>query len=205
MKKLVFLLLVFAGFMACENEIIQELPQETSVTEDMTARQNNKIDVCHKGSIINVSVNALSGHQEHGDAVDMDGDGYFDLENDCSETDCDDANPAINPGAEEILDDDLDNNCDGVSEDSNQDSDGDGVFDADDQCPDEAGLAALNGCPDSDGDGTRNSDDDCPDVAGPAANNGCPWPDRDGDGVLDKDDLCPDIAGTVANSGCPES
>ena len=90
MKKLIFLLLVFAGFMACENESIQELPQETSVTEDMTARQSGKVDVCHKGNIISVSVNALSAHQGHGDAIDMDGDGYFDIENDCSDVDCDD-------------------------------------------------------------------------------------------------------------------
>ncbi len=67
----------------------------------MTARKSGKIDVCHKGNIINVSVNALGGHQGHGDAVDMDGDGYFDIENDCSEVDCDDANPDQYPGAEE--------------------------------------------------------------------------------------------------------
>ena len=90
MKKLIFLLLVFAGFMACENEIIEELPQEVSKTEGISAKQNNKVDVCHKGEIINVNVNSLSGHQGHGDGVDMDGDGYFDIDNGCSETDCDD-------------------------------------------------------------------------------------------------------------------
>ena len=90
MKKLIFLLLVFAGFMACENEIIEELPQEVSKTEGISAKQNQKIDVCHKGNIINVSVNALETHIAHGDAVDRDGDGYFDLDNPCSERDCDD-------------------------------------------------------------------------------------------------------------------
>lgn len=44
----------------------------------------------HKGQIINVSVNSLKGHQGHGDAIDMDGDGYSDIENSCSEVDCDD-------------------------------------------------------------------------------------------------------------------
>ena len=62
----------------------------------------------------------------------------------------------------------------------------------------------FNGCPDTDGDGVADPDDECPNEAGPAANNGCPWPDRDGDGVPDKDDQCPDVAGTVANNGCPE-
>ena len=54
-----------------------------------------------------------------------------------------------------------------------------------------AGLTALAGCPDADGDGVADGNDNCPNEAGPAANNGCPWPDTDGDGVLDKDDQCP--------------
>ena len=99
MKKLLLLLLVFAGFMACENEIIQELPQETSVTEDMTARQSDKIDVCHKGNIISVSVNAWKGHEKHGDVmlIDEDGDGWVTLENECGvPVDCDDTNAIFN-------------------------------------------------------------------------------------------------------------
>ncbi len=65
-------------------------------------------------------------------------------------------------------------------------------------------LKSLAGCPDADGDGVADADDKCPNEAGPAANNGCPWPDTDGDGILDKDDKCPNEAGTVANNGCPE-
>ena len=65
-------------------------------------------------------------------------------------------------------------------------------------------LKSLGGCPDADGDGIADGSDNCPNEAGPAANNGCPWPDSDGDGVLDKDDQCPNEAGTVANNGCPE-
>ena len=59
------------------------------------------------------------------------------------------------------------------------DSDGDGVPDADDDCPNEAGPVENNGCPDvgpgdADGDGVLDPDDDCPNEAGPASNNGCP-------------------------------
>ncbi len=83
------------------------------------------------------------------------------------------------------------------------DSDGDGIADKDDACPYEAGSAEFQGCPDTDGDGVADNVDKCVDVAGPKENNGCPWPDTDGDGILDKDDKCPNVAGPKDNNGCP--
>ncbi|MGE4345992.1 MAG: OmpA family protein [Flavobacteriaceae bacterium] len=83
------------------------------------------------------------------------------------------------------------------------DSDGDGIPDKDDACPYEAGSAEFQGCPDTDGDGVADNVDECIDVQGPKENNGCPWPDTDGDGVLDKDDNCPNVAGPSENNGCP--
>ena len=83
-----------------------------------------------------------------------------------------------------------------------EDRDGDGVPDDKDECPDEAGLPALLGCPDRDGDGVPDHLDDCPDEPGPASTAGCP--DADGDGVADKDDDCPDEPGLKSNKGCPE-
>ncbi len=84
-----------------------------------------------------------------------------------------------------------------------KDTDGDGIYDKDDACPEEAGLKEFNGCPDADGDGIKDSDDACPNVAGLASLNGCP--DADGDGIADKDDMCPNAKGTKANKGCPDA
>jgi OOP family OmpA-OmpF porin len=83
------------------------------------------------------------------------------------------------------------------------DTDGDGIYDQDDACPEEAGLEAFNGCPDSDNDGIQDSKDDCPNTAGLAEFNGCP--DTDGDGVMDKDDKCPTVAGLKSLAGCPDA
>jgi hypothetical protein len=61
---------------------------------------------------------------------------------------------------------------------SGGDADGDGILDAQDQCPNAAGPASNNGCPvigaDADGDGIPDSQDQCPNVKGPASNGGCP-------------------------------
>ena len=83
------------------------------------------------------------------------------------------------------------------------DTDGDGIYDHEDACPEEAGLEIFNGCPDSDNDGIQDSKDDCPNDAGLAEFNGCP--DADGDGVLDKDDKCPSVAGLKSLMGCPDA
>ncbi|CAN5394470.1 hypothetical protein BH11BAC3_BH11BAC3_44890 [soil metagenome] len=83
------------------------------------------------------------------------------------------------------------------------DRDNDGIIDADDKCPDVAGVAALQGCPDKDGDGITDADDKCPDVAGLSKYNGCPIPDTDGDGINDENDKCPDVAGVARYQGCP--
>ena len=83
------------------------------------------------------------------------------------------------------------------------DIDGDGITDAEDDCPAVAGLASLRGCPDADGDGIADKNDDCPDEAGIAKFNGCP--DTDEDGIKDSEDKCPEVAGVTAFEGCPDS
>jgi outer membrane protein OmpA-like peptidoglycan-associated protein len=57
------------------------------------------------------------------------------------------------------------------------DSDGDGVPNAKDHCPRDAGPAELDGCPDRDGDELPDRDDDCPTQPGPVQNDGCPVAD----------------------------
>ena len=90
------------------------------------------------------------------------------------------------------------------------DTDGDGIPDADDECPNDPedfdGFQDEDGCPDldNDADGILDVDDACPNEPGPPENNGCPDPDRDGDGVPDRIDDCPDVPGPPENNGCPE-
>jgi outer membrane protein OmpA-like peptidoglycan-associated protein len=74
----------------------------------------------------------------------------------------------------------------------------------------------LNGCPppDRDHDGILDAQDACPDEAGvsstESSKNGCPLPkDRDQDGILDGQDACPDAPGNPdsdpARNGCPKA
>ncbi|MBC7810755.1 MAG: hypothetical protein H7175_06400, partial [Burkholderiales bacterium] len=74
---------------------------------------------------------------------------------------------------------------------------------------------------DTDGDGVPLRRDDCPQQAGPEANNGCPFQadgfvieldptspppppvDTDGDGLSDPNDQCPTVHGLADNGGCP--
>jgi outer membrane protein OmpA-like peptidoglycan-associated protein len=97
------------------------------------------------------------------------------------------------------------------------DLDGDGVPDAEDQCPTVAGDASpeafRRGCPsDRDRDGVYDLDDHCPDVPGAPSDdptkNGCPL-DTDGDGILDAQDACPSEKGNPTSdpktNGCPDA
>lgn len=84
--------------MSCsKDELIQE-QQTIDLTKDLSAKSGPapKIMICHYAEDENIWValevnsNSLKAHVKHGDAVDMDGDGYYNKKNGCSETDCDD-------------------------------------------------------------------------------------------------------------------
>ena len=82
------------------------------------------------------------------------------------------------------------------------DADGDGIADALDKCPNQAGSANTEGCPDQDMDGVADVDDDCPARPGKKRFRGCP--DQDDDGIADDDDACPELAGDKRTNGCPD-
>jgi outer membrane protein OmpA-like peptidoglycan-associated protein len=90
------------------------------------------------------------------------------------------------------------------------DRDNDGIPDAEDKCPAEAGPRENGGCPDKDRDkdGVIDRLDKCPDVPGPADHDGCPVPDADKDGIPDDKDKCPndpeDKDGFEDADGCPD-
>ncbi len=102
----------------------------------------------------------------------------------------------------------------------NADRDGDGILDADDECPDEPedmdGFEDDDGCPDPDNDrdGILDDPDECPDepetVNEIDDEDGCPDSevDTDGDGYMDHVDECPndpeDFDGFEDENGCPD-
>ena len=75
------------------------------------------------------------------------------------------------------------------------DLDGDGVANADDDCPNDAGMSTKDqvGCPDDDGDGYSNAGDAFPSDAGE-------WVDSDGDGVGNNADAFPNDASETLDS-----
>ena len=122
------------------------------------------------------SNNGPSDETDDAEDTDADGDGYS------AEEDCDDADDAINPGAEEVCDF-ADNDCDGeIDEDVLStfytDADGDGY--GDEMVP-EIACELKSGYADN--------SDDCDDTSAeisPAADEVCDGLDNDCDGTLDE-------------------
>lgn len=105
MKKQIELFAILLLFLAfgCQKDTTLPTNANSSSNQEvqdgtLTFRNSDKVNVCHNGNIINVGINAVPGHQAHGDAVDMDGDGYFDKTSECGtgEADCDDNDPNVN-------------------------------------------------------------------------------------------------------------
>ena len=105
-----------------------------------------------------------------------------------------------------------------VPKPTNDDKDGDGILNADDECPEDPedfdNFEDEDGCPekDNDKDGLVDTVDECPDEPEDKDNfedeDGCPDPDNDQDKILDEDDKCPDdpedLDGFQDEDGCPD-
>ena len=124
-SKIYVLCLSLLVFMSCsKEEPIQEQQTLEKKSETFLKAAAPKISVCHFAKsdniweFLEVNENSLNSHLKHGDAVDMDGDGYFNKDNGCSETDCDDSDAAVNPGASEICDNSIDDNCNGETDEN---------------------------------------------------------------------------------------
>jgi MYXO-CTERM domain-containing protein len=152
---------------------------------------------------------------------DLDEDGFFGAQ--CSGPDCDDSDPAVHPGAPEVVNG-IDDDCDGDTDEGSDvfDDDGDGFSEQDGDCndanaaihPDAVEIPGNSvdddcdgvtdedddGIHDGDGDGYTESEGDCDDTD-PAVHPGAPEVvgngiDDDCDGLIDEDD-----DGTVDDDG----
>lgn len=93
MKNLLVAFLALLAFTSCEQDNLDFEMDTLNRNKglEVTSKNNATVSICHKkGGILTVGMASLDAHLAHGEAVDMDGDGFFDRENDCSPIDCDD-------------------------------------------------------------------------------------------------------------------
>jgi|GEM_PF-4675631 len=159
----------------------QSCPFCTTQTTSRVARTFSKLGV---GASVFVLAACYGQPMEPVELIDADGDGYPSMQGDC-----DDYNPSIYPGAEEICDE-LDNNCDNLVDQVayylDSDGDGDGDYATElvvDVCePPEAEtlegyVTNRNDCNDQDANIYYGADEICDDQI-----------DNDCDGFIDNDD-----------------
>jgi hypothetical protein len=94
MRKYILPLLIILFFSTCKKK-----DMEPNNTSDGILKTGNQVTICHQSgdnwNVININMSSWPAHEAHGDAIDMDDDGYFDRECGCSEVDCDDNDPNI--------------------------------------------------------------------------------------------------------------
>ena len=124
MKNLLFFSLALLLLIGCGKDTVEPDHSHQHDITTLATDRGHKVDVCHYDAdtdtwhVINISINALPAHLGHGDVRvdDQDGDGYY-PDNACGigpMGDCDDMDPTIYPGAEDICEDGIDQDCDGV-------------------------------------------------------------------------------------------
>tara|TARA_R110001632_G_scaffold111825_3_gene222678 strand:+ start:10919 stop:11233 length:315 start_codon:yes stop_codon:yes gene_type:complete len=92
MKSIVFVILALLVFTSCQQENLDLKKVAIQSSQETKDKKDHKVTICHKNKVtITIDRSALDAHLAHGDAVDMDGDGYFSGESECSlQVDCDD-------------------------------------------------------------------------------------------------------------------
>ena len=88
MNKTLFYFAITVLILSCSKEETNYLFDNL---DDKISPRSQKVDVCHYGNILSVNINALPAHEAHGDAVDLDGDGWFNKDNECGPIDCNDS------------------------------------------------------------------------------------------------------------------
>lgn len=85
-------MLVFLVLTSCTQENLDfESFTEPLSKSTVQKEKASLVSICHNnGNQITISSASLNAHLAHGDAVDMDGDGFYNIENGCSPVDCDD-------------------------------------------------------------------------------------------------------------------
>jgi|GEM_PF-1170198 len=182
-----------------------------------------QILVLHPGDIIGgyffgCSIGTMDVFVKRNCEVDNDADGYM-----ISEGDCNDSNPGINPGQEELCNG-IDDDCDGIIPADETDDDSDGIAECEGDCNDTIGTV-YPGAPelcdgldtncdgsipseedDSDEDGFRICEGDCNDTIGtvyPGAPELCDGLDTNCDGLVDINESDNDGDGfSVCNWDC---
>ena len=126
------------------SNIVLSLPETLDDDNDGVTNANDLCPNTPAGEAVN-SIGCSASQ------LDMDSDTYF------GDVDCNDNNAAINPGATEVCDDAIDNNCDSLTDQEDtvtcevvapQDDDNDGVTGAADLCPNTPAGEAVDstGC-----------------------------------------------------------
>jgi len=168
-----------AGSVQCDADATYALEDNSDCDDGDAAINPGAAEVCDEDDT-DEDCDGLSDDDD-GDATgfnsfyaDTDSDGYGDPDNvvercDATasfledDTDCDDGNRLVNPGAEEIWYDGADQDCDGASD---YDADGDG-FDSDDYSGDDCDDEDATVNPDGTDDSEDGSDQNCDGIDGP--------------------------------------